>query len=68
MRPGLGRVGASTQQLWDKLVAAHSDQAVDGVHGGPLAYIAEGSRPGQGVEIVGVDERPVYVEEDSGRR
>ncbi len=55
-----------TQQLWDELVAAHSDQPVDGVHGGPLAHIAKGSRPGQGVKIVGVDERPVYVEEDSG--
>src|ERR1700722_3680643 len=62
-RPGLRRIGARmTEQLWHKLIAAHANEAVDGVHGRPL--IAQGPGPGDRVEIVGIGERPVYVEED----
>src|ERR1700722_19348577 len=63
-RPGLRRIGARmTEQLWHKLIAAHANEAVDGVHGRPLASIAQGPGPGDRVEIVGIGERPVYVEE-----
>ena len=62
-RAGLGAVAA--QQLGHELVAAHSDQAVDGVHRGPFAHIPKGPRPGQGVKVVGVDQRSVHIEEDA---
>ena len=48
----------------DELVAAHPDQAVDAEGGDREAVGRERALPGEGVQIGGVDERPVDVEED----
>ena len=41
----------------------HADKSVNGVHRCPLARVAEGSGPGQGVKVVGVGERAIDVKE-----
>jgi hypothetical protein len=48
------------------VVAAHPDVAVDAPEREQLAMLAEGSVPGDGVVVVGVDERAVYVEDRGG--
>jgi hypothetical protein len=45
------------------VVAAHSDVAVDAPDRLQLTVLAEGAVPGDGVLVVGVDERSVYVQD-----
>jgi hypothetical protein len=54
------------EQLGYELVSTHPNQAVDSVHRCPFSRFSQRPRPGQGVEVVGVDQRAVDVEEHAG--
>src|SRR5205085_6898526 len=51
------------QQRGDELVAAHPDVAVDPPDRHHVPVLPERAEPGDGVVVVGVDERPVDVED-----
>ena len=61
--PGEGLGALMTDELGEQLVASHSDESMDGVHGSPFSGVAQRARPGKGVKIVGVAQRSVDVEE-----
>src|SRR6202040_2985025 len=56
------------EQRRDQLVAAHAHVAVDPPERHHVAVLAERLKPGQGVVVVGVDERAVDVEDRRVRR
>lgn len=54
------------KQLGHKPIPAHAHQTMNGIHGSPFSSFTERPGPGQRVEVVGIDERPVDVEEHTG--
>jgi hypothetical protein len=56
-----------TSDSRDHLVPAHADQPVQPPHRIGLAYRAQCPIPGERMLIVGIDERPVNIEDGNGR-
>jgi signal recognition particle subunit SRP54 len=59
----LGRIEAIIGSMTrDELIAAHTDVTVDAPDGHDHVVAQEGSEPGDGVVVVGVDQSPVKIE------
>jgi hypothetical protein len=54
-----------TQKLDHKPIAPHTDKPMDRMHWSPFTRVRKGARPGQGVQIVRVEESSVHVEQDA---
>ena len=63
---GHGRGALVTQEFDDQAITSHPDETMDGIHGRPLASISERSGPGQCVEVVGVEQCSINIEQNSG--
>ena len=55
-----------TEQVFEQLVGPHPDQGVDAGHGDVLARLLQRLPPRDGVEVVGVEQGAVDVEQDGG--
>ena len=62
--PSLSSIPAWRQQRVEQLIRAHPDRAVNVVHRYVMAGLHERFPPGDGVQIVAVDQGPVDVEQD----
>ena len=62
----VGPLDLVAEQLGHELVATHPYEPMNRIHRRPLTQLPKRPRPGQGVQVVGVDEGSVTVHEDPG--